>query len=465
VTNIVVRLATTTPPPGVDVLNDSLMISSHYDAAFGAAAASDDGVNIAIMMELLRYFAQEPPTHGSLIFNFNGAEETILQAAHGFITQHKWTKHIRAFINLEAAGAGGRELLFQTSSDELAWAYAEGAAYPHASILGQEIFQTGVIPADTDFRVYRDFGGIAGMDFAYIANGYVYHTMLDDVSRIQQGAVQRLGDNLVGVIKRIANEPGRLAKIASTPHSSNTLFFDVAGIFMIAMGKSLAYQICGGVAVVGVLYLVLSPIRMVDRLAAMTLLAHCAVAGLVSSLCVALVLTLFAPLSWYTMPFLGAVTFLSPALAGMLDRLAKSRHRRHFAETPVGLWRFEQSLFEATFVLWLGGLVTLLWYNLLSSYLMAVWIVFPLAGQLLCRVLQSMKLLPSPIYALVSLLALAIPVIHTGLALVLAFMFFMPLLGRSGTLIPPDVVVAIVFALSAMASFALDDIRSVARQH
>lgn len=50
------------------------------------------------------------------------------------------------------------------SNPWLVRAYAESVPYPTGTIFGQDMFQSGIIPSDTDYRIYRDFGEVPGTD-------------------------------------------------------------------------------------------------------------------------------------------------------------------------------------------------------------------------------------------------------------------------------------------------------------
>ena len=109
VQDVVVKLNSGTPSP------HSLLVNCHFDSVPDSPGGSDDGAGCAVMLEILKVLSMSnKQLENNIIFLFNGAEENLMHGSHGFITQHKWAKEVRAFINLEACGAGGREVLFQS---------------------------------------------------------------------------------------------------------------------------------------------------------------------------------------------------------------------------------------------------------------------------------------------------------------------------------------------------------------
>ncbi|KAI5709192.1 hypothetical protein M8J76_012345 [Diaphorina citri] len=237
VQNVIVRIG-----PVVESAH-SLLVNCHYDTV--PDRASDDGSSCALMLEILRVVSLSPsPLQNNIVFLFNGAEEAFLQASHGFITQHRWARNVRAFVNLEACGAGGREVLFQSGPRNpwLMEVYSRSVPHPFASSLAQDVFQSGLIPGDTDFRIFRDFGNIPGLDFAWNKNGYVYHTRLDTTAQIPLATLQRTGDNILPLLLNLVNSK---QLIAVHEYSEGSLiYFDFVGIFFVCITSTNTVLLC-----------------------------------------------------------------------------------------------------------------------------------------------------------------------------------------------------------------------------
>ena len=72
---------------------------------------------------------------------------------------------------------------------------------------------------------------LLGMDLAYTANGYVYHTNYDTSSAVTPGSIQRAGDNILALVKSIMNSPF-LANPGEYRHGY-MVFYDFLGVVMI----------------------------------------------------------------------------------------------------------------------------------------------------------------------------------------------------------------------------------------
>ncbi|PAV85176.1 hypothetical protein WR25_04444 isoform B [Diploscapter pachys] len=237
----------------------AVLLNCHYDSWPTSSAGSDDLISCALMLEIARLLSKAPQKlHHDVILLFNGAEESSLQAAHGFITTHPWRHDVRAFINLEASGSGGRELLFQAgnfwryyfkkssilSGPANQWllnAYLEAAVHPHCSVIGQEVFQSGVYPGDTDYRVFRDYGKIPGLDLAFVQNGYWWHTEFDEAVRITNGSLQRAGENVYSVLTHLLASP--YLERPAEYGDKRSVFFDFLGLFVVVYDVKISHMI------------------------------------------------------------------------------------------------------------------------------------------------------------------------------------------------------------------------------
>lgn len=151
--------------PASATTNHSLLVNTHFDSVPVSPGAGDDGIWVSVVLEIIRVLSKQNWSFGnSIIFLFNGAEEVKLLGSHMFITQHEWADDVRAFINLDSCGTGGKEVMFQSTKHNR-WMmdyYKNVAGHPTATVLGDELFDGGLIPSDTDFRNFRDFGNIPG---------------------------------------------------------------------------------------------------------------------------------------------------------------------------------------------------------------------------------------------------------------------------------------------------------------
>ncbi|KAF7356117.1 Peptide hydrolase [Mycena venus] len=199
-TNIVVRVS-----DGTDAGKEhALLLNSHLDSTLPSPGAADDAISVGIMLDCIRVLVDTPgwsPAY-AVIFLFNHAEESLQDGSHLFSTQHPIAHTVRAVINLEAAGTTGRELLFQATSEEMVEAYSH-VPRPFGTIFANDIFNSGVLLSDTDFRQFEEYLDVPGLDIAIVGNSYLYHMRKDLVENIEAGVAQNMGENTLALIRHL----------------------------------------------------------------------------------------------------------------------------------------------------------------------------------------------------------------------------------------------------------------------
>ncbi|KAJ2553286.1 hypothetical protein EV175_002995 [Coemansia sp. RSA 1933] len=202
--------------PGTGEAHEALLVQAHYDAVPMSHGAYDDGIGVVVCLELLQSLVERPVRH-PVVINIDWGEESGLFGAILFSRFHRWAEDVRAYINLEAGGVGGRAMVFRASHPALLSAYKQAAPAPHASLIGNSAFKLGIVKSDTDYSIYTTRYGIPGLDFAFTDHRSLYHTARDSSDKATAESILSMGISTLGTARLIADSDSILPSI---PRSS-----------------------------------------------------------------------------------------------------------------------------------------------------------------------------------------------------------------------------------------------------
>ncbi|KAG1719757.1 hypothetical protein EDB19DRAFT_2044953 [Suillus lakei] len=209
-----------------------LLLSAHWDSVSTAPGATDDGMGVVTLLSMVKYFAENRPRR-TVVFNINNGEEDGLNGAHVFM-EHPWVNVTDTFLNLEGAAAGGRPLLFRTTSRAplASWSTSR----PHANVITGDAFSRGVIRSGTDFSVYEQ-AGLEGLDFAFYRGRSRYHTKYDSIPGMtgdkSKNALWAMMEGTLSSSLMLANDVKGKTRNESVGQGSQPVYFDLFGAIMI----------------------------------------------------------------------------------------------------------------------------------------------------------------------------------------------------------------------------------------
>lgn len=437
ITNILARIPGRSPK--------AILVSAHYDSAAEGPGAGDNALAVGAVLEIVRALRGTNSLENTLIFNFNGGEELGLLGAAAFV-HHPWFADVVRFINLDASGGQGRQLLLRVSpgSQDLVEAYGSSAPHVHGTVLAEEIFS--VLPFDTDYHVYRD-AGLTGLDLAPYGDNYAYHSALDRADRMSRRTLQESGENVLAILRGLPAQD-RPRGNADAPIAP---YYDLLGLVMVRYSAGTA-MVFGLLVTVLALVLACWPDRRVKRSFAMLALGAASVA--LSTLLAVLVPLAFAVLvtlagkamSWYARPWIAVVVYGTFTLIGVLAGqrlLGWFARRRGLAETDViaavrrGLVVCWAALLGLTTALGVGAAYLPLWWCTGATLAMLAW----------ARLRGALR------WA-VTLAGFAMAALTTAQVGQLLLTSLVPLSGALGPQAPSEIVIAAITAV-VLAPFAV----------
>ena len=240
--NIIVYIRGTEDEPGewwkTDVGNAEkygVLVNAHYDSVPSGYGATDDGVGVVSILQLISYFTHpdHTPTRG-IVALLNNGEEDYLNGAYVF-SQHPMSKFPHSFLNLEGGGAGGRAILFRSTDEEVTKFYKR-SPYPTGLVISSDGFKHRLVRSETDYSVFAPLLGMRGLDVAFMQPRSRYHTNQDSAQYTSIDSIWHMLSAALATMQGLSSDTSSIFKGEATVdggvdagRGSEGVWFDIFG--------------------------------------------------------------------------------------------------------------------------------------------------------------------------------------------------------------------------------------------
>jgi hypothetical protein len=246
--------------------NGAVLVNAHYDSVSSGYGATDDGVGVVTVLQLLSYFT-EPKNwpKRTVILLLNNGEEDFLNGAKAFM-RHPISQIPHTFVNLEGAGAGGRAALFRSTDTEVTRFY-KASSHPFGSVVTGDGFKKGFVRSETDYRVFYGELGLRGVDIAFIAPRARYHTVEDSTRDTSLNSVWHMLSAAIATTSGLASDTsGTFDSVedydeptdgkVNTGSGTDAIWFDMFGQVFVVFQLHTMFALCVSLLVVAPLILI-----------------------------------------------------------------------------------------------------------------------------------------------------------------------------------------------------------------
>lgn len=212
-----------------------VLINAHYDSVSTGFGATDDGVGVVTILQLLKHFTTNghQPKRG-IVALLNNGEEDFLNGARAF-TQHPMSQFVHTFVNIDGAGAGGRATLLRATDTEAVRSY-QRTRYPFGTILTADAFSRGFVRSETDYVVFQGVLGLRGVDLDFMEPRSRYHTEQDDARHTSIDSMWHMLSAVLSTVQGFATDTSSTFDGTSSEDGkaqngkgSDAVYFDLFG--------------------------------------------------------------------------------------------------------------------------------------------------------------------------------------------------------------------------------------------